>query len=128
VGRQRIRVDKVDASGEYLVGDVVTLEDASPPPPGTAEEGARALAAFHGYRARLSELDSELPRDPTALSYRLAAVCLMPLRERQSLLEAETARERLILLRHALCEELRVMTAVPSLPATEVARTGWSPN
>ena len=36
--------------------------------------------------------------------------------------------ERLVMLRHALREEMRAMRAIPSLPATEVARTSWSPN
>ena len=43
-------------------------------------------------------------------------------------LEAETSLDRLVMLRHALFEEMRAMRAIPSLPATEVARTGWSPN
>jgi hypothetical protein len=32
------------------------------------------------------------------------------------------------MVRHALLEEMRAMRAIPSLPATEVARTSWSPN
>jgi len=48
--------------------------------------------------------------------------------ERQSLLEAEDATERLILLTDLLRSELRAMNVIPSLPATEVARTRWSPN
>ena len=27
-----------------------------------------------------------------------------------------------------LRDEMRAITAIPSLPATELARTGWSPN
>jgi hypothetical protein len=62
------------------------------------------------------------------MSYTLAATCLLTLQERQSLLEADTSLERLVMLRHALVEEMRAMRAIPSLPATEVARTAWSPN
>ena len=40
----------------------------------------------------------------------------------------ETAVERLGMLRRTLHEEMRAMRALPSLPATEVARTRWSPN
>ena len=36
--------------------------------------------------------------------------------------------DRLVMLRYALREEMRAMRAIPSLPATEVARTSWSPN
>jgi hypothetical protein len=73
-------------------------------------------------------LDGDLPRDPEYLSYSLAATCLLTLQERQALLEASSPVDRLIMLRHALLEEMRAMRALPSLPATEVARTNWSPN
>jgi hypothetical protein len=48
--------------------------------------------------------------------------------ERQSLLEAADAVERLELVTRLLTEELRAINVIPSLPATEVARTRWSPN
>jgi Lon protease-like protein len=133
VGRQRLRVDGLDTSGEFLVGEVELLEEQR-----SAEEdpreAARTLTTFEEYRRRLSQmrggpvLDGDMPTDPEYLSYSLAATCLLTLQERQSLLEADSTLERLILLRHALLEEMRAMRAVPSLPATEVARTGWSPN
>ena len=133
VGRQRIRLDSMDTSGSYLVGEVQLLED-EPVGPDPDNEAGRTLALFQAYRAQLSELrgaevlDGIFPRDPTYLSYSLAATCLLTLRERQALLETDTARERLIMLRLSLREEMRAMRAIPSLPATEVARTAWSPN
>jgi hypothetical protein len=48
--------------------------------------------------------------------------------ERQQLLEADDASERLILVTDLLRSELRAMNVIPSLPASEVARTRWSPN
>jgi hypothetical protein len=69
-----------------------------------------------------------MPRDPAYLSYTLAATCLLSQSERQDLLEAPDAATRLRMLRHSLHEEMRSMRALPSLPATEVARTRWSPN
>jgi hypothetical protein len=48
--------------------------------------------------------------------------------ERQSLLEAADAEERLILVTDLLRAELRAMNVIPSLPATDVARNRWSPN
>ena len=133
VGRSRIRLDRLDTSGNFLVGDVVALEEPRPAAD-TGTEAARALATFEAYRLALSELrggevlEGALPRDPEYLSYSLAATCLLTLQERQALLEAENARERLTMLRQALAEEMRAMRAVPSLPATEVSRTAWSPN
>ncbi|MEP7088591.1 MAG: LON peptidase substrate-binding domain-containing protein [Nocardioidaceae bacterium] len=134
VGRQRMRLESMDTSGSYLVGDVETLTERTPKGADTAHEAARTLGAFEEYRRRLSRLrggevlDGEMPQDPEYLSYSLAATCLLTLQERQALLEAESALERLIMLRHALLEEMRAMRAIPSLPATEVARTRWSPN
>lgn len=134
VGRQRLRLDGLDTSGAFLLGDVETVEEPLDTSPSAREEAERAHEIFEEYRRRLSEmrgsdvLDGELPRDPEYLSYSLAATCLLTLAERQSLLESPTATERLIMLRHLLTEEMRAMQAIPSLPATEVARTSWSPN
>ena len=69
-----------------------------------------------------------MPRDPEYLSYTLAATCLLTLSQRQELLEMSSPSDRLVMLRLAMTEEMRAMRAVPSLPATEVARTAWSPN
>jgi Lon protease-like protein len=134
VGRQRLRLDGLDTSGSYLVGDVEMLSERTPKGTDTGREADRTLAVFEEYRRRLSQmrggavLDGEMPHDPEYLSYSLAATCLLTLQERQSLLEAESSLERLVMLRHALVEEMRAMRAIPSLPATEVARTSWSPN
>ena len=135
LGRERLRLDGLDISGEFLVGDVETLPSARTPKGNdTTREATRTLETFAKYRSRLSAasgraaLDGDLPHDPEYLSYSLAATCLLTLRERQSLLEVDSTLERLILLRHAMYEEMRAMRAIPSLPATEVARTSWSPN
>lgn len=133
VGRERLRLHAMDTSGPYLVGEVDLLHEPKPGPL-DEEEAERALRTFESYRERLAQvrggplLEGPLPQDPAYLSYALAATCLLTLPERQALLEAPTARERLTLLRHALVEEMRAMQAVASLPATEVARTRWSPN
>ena len=134
VGRHRLRLDALDTSGTYLVGDVETVEEAKVDTPTGLQEAEKTRATFEEYRRRLSKLrgddvlDGDLPRDPEFLSYALAATCLLTLQERQELLEAANPLDRLVMLRHALREEMRAMTAVPSLPATEVARTSWSPN
>jgi Lon protease-like protein len=137
VGRHRMRVEGVDASGPFVVAEVTELGDS--PPTGltnaaVVQEVGRALAAFDDYRTLLGELRGgevlagAMPRDPELLSYSLAATTLLSLGERQALLECGSAYERLVLLRQTLREEIRAMRAVPSLPATEVARTSWSPN
>jgi Lon protease-like protein len=134
VGRNRMRLDALDVSGSYLVGNVEIVSEAVAAAPDGAAEAARTLSLFEAYRVQLSELrgaevlDGSLPKDPEYLSYSLAATCLLTLQERQALLEASNPVERLVMLRHSLREEMRAMRAVPSLPATEVARTAWSPN
>ena len=132
VGRQRLRLHDLETTGTYPVGIVDLLEE--PDAPDAEAEAERTLATFDTYRRRLAELrggpvlSGDLPRDPTYLSWTLATTCLLTLPERQALLEAPDAATRLVLLRRSLVNELRAMKAVPSLPATEVARTRWSPN
>lgn len=132
VGRGRLRLDSLDASGPYLNGTVDLLPDqVEKVDPVIAE---RAMLTFEHYRERLSEihgepvLEGDLPRDATYLSWSLAATCLLTMRDRQALLEADDAHLRLAMVTQMLRDELRAMAALPSLPAIDVARTGWSPN
>jgi uncharacterized protein len=132
IGRQRLRVTESDNSGPFLRGEVDLLPDSEEPE--ALAEAQRTMSTFEVYREALSEmrggpvLAGELPSDPAYLSYALASTCLLTLPQRQALLEADSAKERLGMLRRTLHEEMRAMRALPSLPATEVARTRWSPN
>lgn len=135
VGRERIRVRELLTDGEYLRAEVDRIDDAEPASsPEAVLEADRARAAFAEYRERLAELrggpvlEGDLPGDPAYLSYGLAATCLLTLGQRQALLESPDAATRLRQLRRLLRQEQRAMTAVPSLPATEIGRTRWSPN
>ncbi len=131
IGRDRIRLDELETSGEFPAGHVSELPE--PDAPVDSEIIDRARAVFTAYRARVSEFRGDpfagrLPRDPLYLSWTLAALAPLPMAERQSLLEAEDPAERLVLVTDLLRAELRAMNAIPSLPATEVARNRWSPN
>jgi len=132
-GRQRIVLDEVDPAGEYLTADGDLVDDEEDTEE-AAEVAVQTLMTFEEYRNRLSAmrggpvLAGPMPRDPAYLSYSLAATCLLSQTERQGLLEAPDAVTRLRMLRHSLREEMRAMRALPSLPATEVSRTRWSPN
>lgn len=133
VGRERVRVTEVDESQLFLQAQVDAVvgggEDVD-----ASRQAARTLATFATYRAAVSRLrDGEvmqgpLPRDPEMLSYALAATCALTLQQRQQLLEMPGTADRLDLLRSMLHRELQAMRVVPSLPATEVARSRWSPN
>jgi Lon protease-like protein len=131
VGLERIEIERLDVTGPFPVGHVVERPEAHAVVPEEVLE--RARATFTAYRAALAGLRSDpytgtLPKDPSYLSWTLAACAPLPMQERQSLLEAEDAAERLILVTDLLRTELRAMNVIPSLPATEVARTRWSPN
>jgi Lon protease-like protein len=131
VGIDRIQMDALDGSGPFPVGEIQDL----PEPVTMVEEHIveRARATFSAYRLALTEFrddpyEGTLPRDPEYLSWALAACAPLPMAERQGLLEAGDAEERLILVTDLLRSELRAMNVIPSLPATDVARNRWSPN
>lgn len=131
VGMERIQLDQLDTRGPFPVGHVEDHPDPQAPVAESILEQARV--AFTAYRAALADIRSDpysgsLPRDATFLSWTLAAVAPLPMPERQSLLEAEDAAVRLVMVTDLLRAELRAMNVIPSLPATEVARTRWSPN
>jgi Lon protease-like protein len=132
VGRQRLRLHEIDATGPYGVGVVDLIDE--PDDHDAQLEAERTLATFETYRDRLSMLrgdlvlEGDLPRDPTYLSWSLATTCLLTQAERQALLESPDAASRLALLRRSLVNEMRAMAVLPSLPATGIARMRWSPN
>lgn len=131
VCRSRIRLDRLESTGDYPVGEVTELDAGEGNVPTAVAQEARET--FKRYRTALSQwrgdpFEGQLPTDPHYLSWTLAALTPLPLPERQSLLEAESTYERLTLVTTLLVDEMRAMRAVPSLPATEVARTRWSPN
>ena len=131
VGRDRIQLDRLLTTGDYPVGEVVLVPDGSAEVPEVVVQHARAT--FTAYRHVLRSiagdpLQGELPQDPTYLSWTLAACSPLPMGERQQLLEAEDTTERLLLVTDLLRDELRAINVITSLPATEVARTRWSPN
>ena len=131
VGLERIALDRLDTRGPYPVGHVTARPDAAEPAPADVVEQARVM--FTAYRSALAQvrgdlLPAELPEDPTYLSWTLAALTPLPMPDRQALLEAEDAGSRLLLATDLLRAELRAMNVIPSLPATELARTRWSPN
>lgn len=131
VGLERIQLERLDTSGTFPVGHVIDRPE--PPIHVPVEIVERARATFAAYRValdliRVDPYPVDLPRDPSYLSWMLAALAPLPLHERQALLEAEDAALRLAMVTDLLRAELRAMNVIPSLPATEVARTRWSPN
>jgi uncharacterized protein len=131
VGLDRIELGHLDTTGAYPVGQVTPLAEQDVSVPEAVAETARVT--FAAYRDALLEIDreppsGELPHDPAYLSWALAALAPLTIGQRQALLEAEDADGRLRMVTDVLRSELRTMRVFPSLPATDIARTRWSPN
>lgn len=131
VGRDRIQLNRLLGSGDYPVGEVTQLPTRESVVPEELVQQARATFTAYRHVVRTiagDPLQGELPKDPTYLSWTLAACTPLPMGERQQLLEAGDTAERLVLVTDLLRAELRAINVITSLPATEVARTRWSPN
>ncbi|MGK2875143.1 MAG: LON peptidase substrate-binding domain-containing protein [Nocardioides sp.] len=130
-GMDRIRLDRLETGGLFPIGEVSDM-----PEPVTSVDPDlldRARATFTAYRSAVASmrgdpLDGPLPTDPEFLSWTLSASTPLPMPDRQALLEADTVPDRLLMITDLLRSELRAINVIPSLPATEVARTRWSPN
>lgn len=131
VARERLMLEEMQRGSEFPQGVVAVLPEPEVEVPTEVLDKARAT--FTAFRAAMTELQGDpfsgtLPRDPDYLAWTLSALTPLPMAERQSLLEATDATERLELVTRLLTEELRAINVIPSLPATQVARTAWSPN
>ncbi|MFF2776262.1 LON peptidase substrate-binding domain-containing protein [Streptomyces sp. NPDC058052] len=131
-GTTRVRLRAVDASGPFLTAETEEL----PEEPGEEAEALAegVLRAFRAYQKRLagarerSLTTSELPDDPSVVSYLVAAAAMVDVPTKQRLLEAPDTtlrlREELALLR----AETAVLRHLPSLPAVELTQAPTYPN
>ena len=131
IARDRFRLNSLDTSGPFPIGDVSDLVDDEATVSSDLAEAA--TRAFADYRTVLSAIRADpqigpLPRDPGYLAWVLASAAPLTFPDRQSLLEETDPAERLRMVTELFRNELRAMSVIPSLPATDVARTGWSPN
>jgi len=131
VARERLKLEEMQRGVDFPQGVVELVPEPEVEVP--ADLLDRARATFTAFRAAMTALQGDpfsgtLPRDPDYLAWTLSALTPLPMAERQSLLEASDATERLELVTRLLTEELRAINVIPSLPATQVARTAWSPN
>lgn len=135
IGRRRFHVEHIDADGSYLRAGVEWLSEPVGGDPADADATAgTARELFDVYRDTVANLrgddvlEGETPADPVDLSYTLAAALVLNLAERQAMLECPDVLGRLRLGISLMRAELGAITAIPSLPATAMARTRWSPN
>ncbi|MGH3502907.1 MAG: LON peptidase substrate-binding domain-containing protein [Nocardioidaceae bacterium] len=135
IGRRRFHVERLDPSRDYLRADVEWLGDQDGVMHDDAEVWAQtARDLFEVYRDTVEQLrgddvlEGPTPTDPVDLSYTMAAALVLNLAQRQSLLECADVPRRLRLGITFMRAELSAITAIPSLPATSMARTLCSPN
>ncbi|MEV7885563.1 LON peptidase substrate-binding domain-containing protein [Streptomyces sp. NPDC002817] len=132
-GTKRVRLLSVDASGPFLTAELEEL----PEEPG---EGAGALAegvlrAFRQYQKRLAgarerslTTGSELPDEPSVVSYLVAAAMMLDTPTRQRLLQAPDSASRLRDELKLLRSETSIIRNLPSLPASDLTRGPTSLN
>lgn len=118
VGGRRFRLLDVDRSLPYLRADVEFMDE--PTGDGTGLEGSEASVrqAFDRYTQLLSrdEPPDELPADPEALSYAVAARLVLDLPERQALLEAPDTVQRLRTAADLMTREVALTRGLGAVP------------
>jgi hypothetical protein len=136
VGTERFRLLRVDDSLPYYQGEVEPLENEAVSEAGEAEAFAvsRVQAGFRAYLNALADRGGgvisvgDLPDEPLLLSYVVGAAMIIDLPERQSLLAASSALERLRLERSLLVREAAMFRATTSRPAPDYGFEQFSQN
>ena len=127
VGTRRFRLRTLDPdSGRddtavgYLRGEVELL----PEPAGDGSEvlAQAVLARFQAYLGRLRATATQVPTDPTVLSYSVAANVLLDMSDKQRLLEAGDTAQRLQRELRLLSREDVLLEALHAVPATDLVR------
>lgn len=127
-GSRRFFIESLDTSAPLLRASVTWIEDVVEPPSAELELLTnRAVADFVSYRAALSgQLEetiaaiSEMPEDPGVVSFLLTAAVVLPTAERQQMLGAMSAHERLTLARGFLKRETALIDALHCIPALDL--------
>ncbi len=134
IGADRFRLTSLDHSRPYLQGEVELLPE---------DIGDRAVAdrvveavqrAFRTYHDALTSRGvtqvsiPELPADPVALSYLVAASVIADLSDRQALLAEPDALRRLVAERALLSRETAMLRTLTSTPAPDLRNTPYNPN
>lgn len=127
-GSRRFFIDSLDMSAPLLRANVTWVNDLEEPhSPELELLTNRAVADFVSYRAALSgQLEetiaaiSDMPEDPGVVSFLLTAAVVLPTAERQQLLGAMSAHERLTLARGFLHRETALIETLHCIPALEL--------
>ncbi|MFI2199478.1 LON peptidase substrate-binding domain-containing protein [Streptomyces sp. NPDC020192] len=132
-GTTRVRLLSVDASGPFLTGELEELPEEPGDEAGALAEGV--LRSFRQYQKRLAgarerslSSGTELPDDPSVVSYLVAAAMVHDTPTKQRLLQAPDTASRLRDELKLLRAETAIIRSLPSLPAFELTRTPTSLN
>jgi uncharacterized protein len=123
-GARRFRLLDMDSESKpYLMGSVEYLPDAETPPPDgmTTMLGLAARAAHRRYCTTAWKADDWSEPEPdvelSTLAHVLAADCLLPIDDRQDLLEQLSPTERLRMVRMLLARETGLLSQLHAVPA-----------
>ncbi|MEX5632186.1 LON peptidase substrate-binding domain-containing protein [Parafrankia sp. FMc2] len=135
VGGPRFRIGSVDSGSKpYLVGDVEFLEDVPGDEAAATIHAAVVTRLMREYTERLTASGTveirlpDMPTDPIALSYLIAAAVANDLAERQELLAAPDAATRLRAERALLRRELGLLERITTVGSSELNRITPSSN
>ena len=133
-GTQRFRLSSLDHSRPYLQGEVDLLAEDNRGDAAAEAAAAAVRRAFRDYLVVLATWGTgeavipELPDDPAALSYLVAASVIVDLPDRQALLAEPDALRRLEAERALLARETGMLRTFTSAPAPGLRDTPWNPN
>jgi Lon protease-like protein len=123
-GARRFRLLETDAESKpYLMGSVEFLPDAEAPPAAELTQMlvAAARAAHRRYCSTAWKTgdwsEPEADVEPGNLPHVLAADCLLPMEDRQLLLEQVSPTERLRMVRTLLARETGLLSLLRAVPA-----------
>ncbi|MER5373537.1 LON peptidase substrate-binding domain-containing protein [Streptomyces sp. NPDC002132] len=132
-GTTRARLVSVEASGAFLTAELEELPEEQGDEAGTLAEGV--LRAFRQYQKRLAgarerslATGTDLPDEPSVVSYLVAAAMMLDTPAKQRLLQAPDTASRLRDELELLRAETAILRSLPSLPAAELTRAPTSLN
>ncbi len=132
-GTTRFRIESFDATGPYLTAEVERMPEV--PGDEATVLGQAVERLFRAYQKRLAGAREssvaglqDLPDDPMVLSYLVAAASVLDTGDKQRLLAADSASDRLTAELALLRRENAVLAKLPSLPAVELTRQAFNPN
>ena len=134
VGARRFTIEALRPGRPYPRAEVRLYDEPIGEPVRTfflGQEAIRLLGIYREVIARwgviqMAQIDN-LPDDPVVLSYLIASAIVTDLPERQALLGIEDAERRLDAVCEVLRREIDVMSALPSMPAVDLAGSRpWS--